>query len=37
MKVCWDCVKEDMKNFELSHEDAQHKDQWRLGIKEAAS
>ena len=27
----WDC--DNMKSFDLSHEDAQHKDDWRLRIK----
>ena len=29
----WNCVKDDMKSFGLSHEDAQDKDDWRMTIR----
>jgi len=31
-KTWWDCVREDMESFGLSHEDADDRNQWRFRI-----
>jgi len=31
----WDCIKDDMKSFGLSHKEVQDKDDWRVRIKVA--
>ena len=32
-KTWWDCVKNDMESFDLSQENAHHKNQWRKKMK----